>query len=108
MSFGEFGHYVEYVPHLVPRAPRTTSKRVRVDNTSTNASATKKPRHPSTHPGTQVTGSMLLGERINILCLHWCLFASLTECFFSFLDGSVVELLEDEDEEDGSALATRW
>jgi hypothetical protein len=72
------------------------------DDTSTSVSATKKPCHPSTHPGTQVTGSILLGEHINILRLHWCLFAFLTEYFFSFLDGSVVELLEGEDEEDGS------
>jgi hypothetical protein len=67
-------------------------------------SAIKKPYYPSTYPGTQVTGSMLLGEGINILCLSWCLFVSLTEYFFSFLDGSVVELLEGEDEEDGLPL----
>ena len=30
---------------------------------------TKKPRHTSTRPGTQALGSMLLGERINTLCL---------------------------------------
>jgi hypothetical protein len=51
---------------------------------------------------------MLLGERINILQFPWCLFASLTEYFFSFSDGSMVELHEGEDEEDGLALATRW
>jgi hypothetical protein len=107
MSFGEFGHYVEYVSRPVPRAPHTTSKRAWADDTSASASATKKLRHPSTHLGTQVIGSMLLGECINILRLYWCLFASLTEYFFSFLDGSVVELLEDEDEEGGSVLATR-
>jgi hypothetical protein len=50
---------------------------------------------------------MLLGEHINILRLYWCLFASLTEYFFSFSDGSMVELLKHEDEEDGLALATR-
>jgi hypothetical protein len=50
---------------------------------------------------------MLLGERINILRLHCCLFASLNEYFFFFSDGSVVELLEDEDKEDVLALATR-
>jgi hypothetical protein len=43
MSFGKFGHYVEYVPHLVPRAPHTTTKRARADDTSTSASATKNP-----------------------------------------------------------------
>jgi hypothetical protein len=101
VSFGEFDHCVEYVPRPVPRAPCTISKRTRADDTSTGASATKKPHHPSTHPGTQV-----IGERINILHLPWCLFVSLTEYFFSFLDGSVVELLEGVDEEDGSALAT--
>jgi hypothetical protein len=71
MSFGEFDHYVEYVPRPVPRTPRTTSKRAWADDTSTSASTTKKPHHPSTHPGTQVTGSMLLGECINILRLPW-------------------------------------
>jgi hypothetical protein len=35
------------------------------------------------------------------------MFMSLTEYFFSFSDGSVVELLEGEDEEDDLALATR-
>jgi hypothetical protein len=84
LSFGEFSHYIEYVSRLVPQAPRTTSKRAQADDTSTNSSATKKPHHPSTHLGTQVIDSMLLGERINILCLPRCLFASLTECFFSF------------------------
>jgi hypothetical protein len=107
MSFGKFGHYVEYVSRLVPRAPHTTFKRTRADDTSTSASATKKSHHPSTHPGTQVTGSMLLGDRINIPRLHWCLFVSLTEYFFFFSDGSMVELLEGEDKEDGSTLATR-
>jgi hypothetical protein len=33
---------------------------------------------------------------------------SLIEYFFSFSNGSVIELLEGEYEEDGSALATRW
>jgi hypothetical protein len=106
VSFGEFGHYIEYVPRPIPRAPRTTSKRVRAEDTFASASATKKPCHPSTHPSTQVIGSFLLGERINIICLPWCLFASLTEYFCSFSDGSVVELLEGEDEEDGLTLAT--
>jgi hypothetical protein len=106
VSFREFDHYVEYVPRPVPRAPRTTSKRAQADDNSTSASTTKKPHHPSTHLGTQVIGSLLLCERINILRLHWCLFASLTEYFFSFSDGSVVKILEGEDEEDGLTLAT--
>jgi hypothetical protein len=57
--------YVEYVPHLVPRVPRS-SKRTRADNASTRVSSTKKPHQSSTHPGTQVVGSMLLGEHFNI------------------------------------------
>ena len=54
--------YVEYVPHLVPRAPRSVSKRGRAKSSSSGLSATKRPRQSSTHPGTQVIGSMLLGE----------------------------------------------
>ena len=41
----------------------------RADCSSSGLSATKKPRQSSTRPGTQVLGSMLLGERINTLCL---------------------------------------
>ena len=61
--------YVEYVPRPVPRAPRSIEKRGRVDRSSSGLSATKKPRQSSTRPGTQVLGSMLLGEHINMLCL---------------------------------------
>ena len=61
--------YVEYVPHPVPRAPRSVEKRGRADCSSSGLSATKKPRQSSTHLGTQVLGSMLLGEHINTLCL---------------------------------------
>jgi hypothetical protein len=53
--------YVEYVPRPVPRAPRS-NKRTRVDDISTESSSIKKPHQPSTRPGTQVVGSMLLGE----------------------------------------------
>ena len=60
--------YVEYVPCPVPRAPCSVGKRGRVD-CSSGLSAAKKPRQSSTHPGTQVIGSMLLGEYINTLCL---------------------------------------
>ena len=60
--------YVEYVPRPVPRAPRSVRKRGRVD-CSSGLSATKKPRQSSTRLGTQVLGSMLLGEHINTLCL---------------------------------------
>jgi hypothetical protein len=37
----------------------------------------------------------------------YCLYVSLLEYFFS-LDGSVVEMLEDEDEDDSMTLVTRW
>jgi hypothetical protein len=48
---------------------------------------------------------MLLGEHINMFYLVYCLFAPLTEYFFS--DGTVVELLEgEEDEDDDAALDT--
>ena len=59
--------YVEYVPRLVPRAPRTFGKRGRADSSST-PSAAKKYRQSSTCPGTLVVASMLLGEHINTLC----------------------------------------
>ena len=36
--------YVEYVPHPVPRAPRSVRKRGRADCSSSCLSATKKPR----------------------------------------------------------------
>ena len=66
--------YVEYVPRLVPRAPRSVGKRGRVDCSSSSLSTAKKPRQSSTRPGTQVIGSMLLGEHINMLCLFiFCL-----------------------------------
>jgi hypothetical protein len=61
-SVAELVPYVEYVRHPVPRAPRSVSKRVRVDDASAGVSITKKPRQLSTRPGTQVIGSMLLGE----------------------------------------------
>jgi len=61
--------YVEYVPRPVPRAPCSVGKRGRADCSSFGLYATKKPRQTSTHPGTQVLGSMLLGEHINTLCL---------------------------------------
>ena len=64
-----FDVYVEYVPRPVPRAPRSVGKRGRADCSSSGLSAAKKPRQSSTRPGTQVIGSMLLGEHINTLCL---------------------------------------
>ena len=61
--------YVEYVPCPVPRAPRSVGKRGREDSSSSGLSAPKKPHQSSTHPGTQVIGSVLLGEHISMFCL---------------------------------------
>ena len=60
--------YVEYVPRPVPQAPRTFRKRRRADSSSSAPFAVKKSRQSSTHPGTPVVASMLLGEHINTLC----------------------------------------
>jgi hypothetical protein len=57
--------YIEYVPHPVPRAP-CSSKRTRADDASARVSSTKRPHQSSTCLGTQVVGSMLLGEHFNI------------------------------------------
>jgi hypothetical protein len=57
--------YVEYVPHLVPWAPRS-GKRMRVDDASVGLSSIKKSHQQSTRPGTQVVGSMLLSEHFEI------------------------------------------
>jgi hypothetical protein len=80
---------------------------MRVDDPSTGSSSIKKSRQPSTHPGTQVIGSMLLGE-------HFKIFVVIVVCScsqpstFPFSDGSVVELLEgEEDEGEDAALNTR-
>ena len=75
VSFAFSDVYEEYVPHLVPRAPRTSRKRERVDSSSSAPSATKKSRQTSTRPGTPVVASMLLGEHINtlypfVVCLY--------------------------------------
>ena len=61
--------YVEYVPRLVPRGPHSAGKRGRAESSSSGLSAAKKSRQSSTRPGTQVIGSMLLGEHIYTLCL---------------------------------------
>jgi hypothetical protein len=52
--------YMDYVPQVVPRAARSTMKRVLVDSSSINASTPKRLRSL----GAQITGSMLLGEHI--------------------------------------------
>ena len=59
--------YEEYVPRLVPRGPHSVGKRGRAESSSSLSSA-KKSRQLSTHPGTPVVASMLLGEHINTLC----------------------------------------
>ena len=60
--------YEEYVPRPVPRAPHSGGKRGRADCSSSAPFAAKKSRQSSTHPGTLVVASMLLGEHINTLC----------------------------------------
>ena len=95
--------YVEYVPHPVPRGPRSVEKRGRVDCSSSGLSAAKKSRQLSTRPGTQVIGSMILGEHINTLLSSCCLFVTLTEYFSPFSDGAVVAMSENEEEEDDDA-----
>jgi hypothetical protein len=67
-SIAETVPYVEYVPHLVPRAPRS-GKRTQVDDASAGSSSIKKSCQPSTYPGTQVIGSMLLGEHFEIFVI---------------------------------------
>jgi hypothetical protein len=84
-SCNELIQYVEYVPHLVPRAPRSTNNRAWVDDASASASATKKPCPPSTRLGTQVIGIMLLGEHVNVPYFSLIfLFVSLLESSFLF------------------------
>ena len=68
--------YEEYVPHPVPRGPRSVPKRGRTDGSSSGLPASKKSRKPSTCPGTPVVSSMLLGEHINTLCSFVFLFLS--------------------------------
>ena len=64
--------YVEYVPRSVPRAACSVDKRGRV--AGSGVPAAKKARQSSTCPGTQVIGSVLLGEHINMFCLSiFCL-----------------------------------
>ena len=61
--------YVEYAPRPVPQAPRSVGKRRRADCSSSGLSGTKKSHQSSTRLGTQVIGSVLLGEHINTFCL---------------------------------------
>jgi hypothetical protein len=84
-SCNEVIQYVEYVPRPVPRAPCSTNKRVRADDTSASTSATKKPCPLKNRLGTQVIGIMLLGERVNIHYFSMIfLFVSLLESSFLF------------------------
>ena len=108
VSFTVLDAYVEYVPRPVPRAPRSVGKRGRADCSSSSLSATKKSRQSSTRPGTQVIGSVLLGEHINMFCFFCCLLVPLTKYFSHFLDGAVAVFLEtEEDEDDDVPLITR-
>ena len=69
VSSGVVDVYEEYVPRPVPRGPRSVSKRGRADGSSSGLPASKKSCQPSTHPGTPVIGSVLLGEHINMFGL---------------------------------------
>jgi hypothetical protein len=84
VSSAKLDPYIEYVPRLVPRAPRSTNKRARADDVSASMSSTKKPHQLGTLLGTQVVGSMLLGEHISMFCPLCCLFAYLTESFLPY------------------------
>jgi hypothetical protein len=67
-SIAEIIPYVEYVPRLVPRAPRS-GKRTRANDASARSSSIKKSHQHSTRPGTQVIGSMLLGDHFEIFVI---------------------------------------
>jgi hypothetical protein len=61
--------YVDYVPRVMPRAARSTGKRVQVDSSSISASTPKRLRSLSA----QISGSMLLGEHIiDFILLLFC------------------------------------
>jgi hypothetical protein len=61
----------------------------------------KKCQHP---PSTQISGSMLLGERI--LILLFCFSSHFLSDSHVCSDGNVVELLKGEEEDDSEALIT--
>jgi hypothetical protein len=79
-----------------------------VDDTFASASATKKPRPPSTRSDTQAIGSMLLDEHINVLYFPFIVYMFPYSSTFFSSDSSAVEILEDEDEDDSATLVTRW
>ena len=75
---------------------------------SSGLSTTKKSRQSSTHPGTQVVGSVLLGEHINMFCLFVVCLCLWPSTFSPFSDGVVAALLETkEDEADDAPLVMR-
>ena len=76
VSSGFVDVYEEYVPRLVPRGPHSILKRGQTDGSAFGLPASKKSRKPSTHPGTPVVASLLLGEHINTLCPFVFLFLS--------------------------------
>ena len=65
VSSSNLDAYIEYVP----RAPHNVGKRGQADCSSSGLSAAKKSHQSSTSLGTQVIGSVLLGEHINMFCL---------------------------------------
>ena len=66
VSSGVVDVYEEYVPRPLPRGPRSVPKRGQADGSSSGLPTSKKSRQPSTHPGTPVICSVLLGEHINM------------------------------------------
>jgi hypothetical protein len=51
---------------------------------------------------------MLLGKRINVLYFSLLFVCFLTRVLFFSSDGSAVEILEDEDEDNSATLVTHW
>jgi hypothetical protein len=82
-SLAETVPYIEYVPRLVPWAPHS-SKRMRVDDASAGSSSIKKSHQPSTRLGSQVVGSMLLGEHFEVFVIFVVCLSSQPSTF-SFL-----------------------
>ena len=67
VSSGFVDVYEEYVPRLVPRGPRSVSKRGRTDGSSSGLPASKKSRKPSTPPSTPVVSCF--SPRSGTLCI---------------------------------------
>jgi hypothetical protein len=91
--------YTDYVPCIVPRGTRSSSKRTLVDSSSTSASTPKKLRSL----GEPISSSMLLGEHIIVLFYVSFGIPSLPK-FFVFLASSLESLIEGEEEEEETPL----